>query len=257
MGFPGAFSVWFPSSVSTPATPTPVQRGSSFPRRSGAALNGRATAVRTYPMDASLPIHPDSAPSGRGVSPVLPVLRPKSRRAIVLVAFAVLYFALELGSSTQRSATYDEPLHLAAGYAALAQRDHRMDPSHPPFVRMWAALPLLGMAEVDYDDARIDPLPQEKSLPRQNTFAHDFLYGGHDADRLLNWGRFMIMLLGVLLGGLIFCWTEAWLGLPAAALALPEKTGESRQARLQVGRRLSQMEPGAAAGAAFESIAAS
>ena len=44
---------------------------------------------------------------------------------------------------------------------------------------------------------------------------------------------------------------------PARAFALSEKTGEGRQARLQVGRRLPQMEPRAAAGTAFESVAAS
>ena len=44
---------------------------------------------------------------------------------------------------------------------------------------------------------------------------------------------------------------------PARAVALSEEAGDERQARLQIGRRLPQVEPGAAAGAAFESVAAS
>jgi 4-amino-4-deoxy-L-arabinose transferase-like glycosyltransferase len=40
------------------------------------------------------------------------------------------------------SATYDETAHLPAGYAALAWRDFRMNPEHPPLAKMLAALPL-------------------------------------------------------------------------------------------------------------------
>ena len=44
---------------------------------------------------------------------------------------------------------------------------------------------------------------------------------------------------------------------PAGAVALSEKAGEERQARLQVRRRLPQVEPAAASGTTFESVAAS
>lgn len=48
--------------------------------------------------------------------------------------------------------------------------------------------------------------------------AHRFLYLENDADRLLYRARFMMVLLGVLLGALVYGWVLEWLGfLPAVA----------------------------------------
>ena len=141
-------------------------------------------------------------------------------RAALLIGFVAIYLALQLGSVSHRSPTYDEPVHLAAGYAALMHGDHRLDPCHPPLVRMWAALPLLGTEGLRFPSAAIDALPSRESIIHQNTYAHQFLYAGHDVDRLINHGRFMIMLLGTGLGILIFCWVRELLGFAAGALAL-------------------------------------
>jgi tetratricopeptide (TPR) repeat protein len=141
-------------------------------------------------------------------------------RAAVLCSFVVVYFTLQIGSYSQKSATYDEPVHLAAGYASLVNGDHRVDPCHPPFVRMWAALPLLAMPGVKFDSSAIDAAAPLQSLGLQNTFAHGFLYKGQEADRMLNRARFMIVLLGALLGLLVFFWAQEWLGFPIGALAL-------------------------------------
>lgn len=141
-------------------------------------------------------------------------------RTAVLISAAVLYFALQVGSYSQKSVTYDEPVHLAAGYAALVNGDHRLDACHPPFVRMWAALPLLAMSGLTFDSPRLDPLTQEDTIVQQNAIAHDFLYDGADVDRALGRARFMVVLIGALLGLLVFCWAREWLGFPTALLAL-------------------------------------
>jgi len=46
------------------------------------------------------------------------------------------------------------------------------------------------------------------------------LYGANDADRLLYLERFMIVLLGVLLGVLLFCWAREWIGFWPAVIVL-------------------------------------
>src|SRR5688572_22584126 len=61
---------------------------------------------------------------------------------LVLLAFAAVFIALQVNAYTRKSATWDEPIHLTSGYLALAHSDYRVDPSHPPFVRMWGALPM-------------------------------------------------------------------------------------------------------------------
>ena len=82
--------------------------------------------------------------------------RPWVRTAPVLFIFAAVFILLTVTSYTQKSATWDEPQHLIAGYTALKFHDYRTDPEHPPFLRMWAALPLLARRDIKMDLGVID-----------------------------------------------------------------------------------------------------
>lgn len=139
---------------------------------------------------------------------------------LVLVLFAIAFCTLSVARYTRKSATWDEPIHLTAGYMALAHGDYRVDTSHPPFVRMWAALPLLAMNPAGGESAAIDETPPLEWFNEGYRFAHQFLYRDNDADRLLYQARFMVVLLGVVLGILIFSWLYEWLGFLPAVLAL-------------------------------------
>lgn len=55
---------------------------------------------------------------------------------------------------------------------------------------------------------------------RSVELAHRFLYVDNDADRLLYRARFMIVLLGIVLGAAVFLWALEWLGWRAALVAL-------------------------------------
>ena len=150
-------------------------------------------------------------------------MTPRSgiRLFIVLVTFAVVFITLDVASFTRTSATWDEPPHLAAGYLALKTGDHRLDPEHPPFVRMWAALPLLAWHIPELNTRIIDRIePLDWVASEQFRYAHVFLYKMNDADSLLYASRFMIALLGVLLGVLLFFWALEWLGFFWAIIAL-------------------------------------
>lgn len=148
---------------------------------------------------------------------------PPGRRAvaIALILFATVFAASEIYTLRNLSATFDEPGHLAAGYAALADSDYRLDIEHPPLVRLWAALPLLSRR---VNLAALDAMNRERPdvVAFQGPFdlAHQFLYRDNDADALLYRARLMIVLLGMLLGGLVFFWTLEWLGWRAALVAL-------------------------------------
>ena len=85
---------------------------------------------------------------------------------------------------------------------------------------MWAALPLLGMEGVSVDTSEIDSISDDVWLQKAQGFARRFLYREQDADRLLYPARFMVVLLGVGLGVLIFLWAREWLGFVPATLAL-------------------------------------
>lgn len=140
--------------------------------------------------------------------------------AAVLMAFAVTYVALQVNALTRTSATWDEPGHLAAGYAALTRRDYRPALEHPPLARMWTALPLVMLgARIDVrplDHAR----PEAVAYPGPFEFGQRFLYRDNDADRLLYWARGMNVLAGLGLGVLVFFWVRELLGIGAAVFAL-------------------------------------
>ena len=133
----------------------------------------------------------------------------------MLCAFAVVFVALTVGSYTQKSATVDEPQHLTAGYTALRLHDHRVDPEHPPFLRLWAAMPLLAMSDVKLET---------NSVAWQTgddwAYSHHFLYQLNDADRLLYRARFMTVVLGVILGVLVFWWARELFGFWTASTVL-------------------------------------
>jgi hypothetical protein len=142
------------------------------------------------------------ASSPEAMEAAMPPAAPPRAIALVLVVFATL----SVGSYRQESATWDEPIHLAMGYAALTRHDYRVDPEHPPFLRMWAALPLLTIRGITLDTSAIDQSsPSEWAEGKLYLFSRRFLYVDNDADRLLYAARFMVVLLGIGLGVLLFC----------------------------------------------------
>ena len=139
----------------------------------------------------------------------------RGRTAIVLGMFAALFIALTVGSYTRESATVDEPQHLTAGYTALRLHDYRIDPEQPPLLRLWAALPLLAMSDV-----KLDTNNAAWETANGWDLSHQFLYELNDADRLLYRARFMTVLLGIVLGVLLFCWARELFGFWTASAAL-------------------------------------
>ncbi len=142
------------------------------------------------------------------------------RHALTLSLFAALFIALALVTYTRESATWDEPIHLADGYLSLTHRDYRVDIEHPPLVRLWAALPLLALPV----HADVSPIDDASSTPwvvnGVYSYARRFAYVDNDADRLLYAARFMIVVLGVLLGVFLYAWTHELHGWTAAIAVL-------------------------------------
>src|SRR6516164_1025429 len=59
----------------------------------------------------------------------------------VLVIFCILFAGLVRWFAGSTAPTFDETSHLTAGYTYLAWGDYRLNPEHPPLVKLWAALP--------------------------------------------------------------------------------------------------------------------
>jgi tetratricopeptide (TPR) repeat protein len=180
------------------------------PPAPGLRRTGRGARHRPTPDDGPRLDTPGAAPP-RGSA---------RAAALILLAFALTFGGLAAHAFTRTSATWDEPMHLTAGYAAVARGDFSVDPSHPPLLRAWASLPALFMSGVSMPSVPADRTDQLQWLEDAYLFAHRFMYVENDADRLLYSARFMTATLGILLGVLVFLWAREWLGLVPAASAL-------------------------------------
>jgi hypothetical protein len=114
------------------------------------------------------------------------------------------------------SQTYDEAVHLTAGYSYLATHDFRLNAEHPPFLKELAALPVYAGLHPPFRPAAKlwEPEPEKWALSR------DFLY--HSAvphDELLTLGRLPGLLLGGILVALIGWWSYRLWGPNAAILS--------------------------------------
>jgi 4-amino-4-deoxy-L-arabinose transferase-like glycosyltransferase len=130
--------------------------------------------------------------------------------AITLLA---AMFLLMIGSAWEDSLTFDEPAHIAAGYAYVKFRDARLNYEHPPLLKMLAAAPLLALSP---HFPLTSPAWQDENNGQWET-ARIFLYeSGNDPYRMAILARLGPMLLAFLLGLLLFVWTRQWAGdLPA------------------------------------------
>ncbi len=115
------------------------------------------------------------------------------------------------------SPTTDEvPFHMVNGYAYLKTHDYRMSPANPPLLREWMALPwLLINPKLDLEKAS---WKEADSMP----FGVEFFYRDNRriANRLLYTARFMILMLGMGLGTVIFLWSQELYGIWGGILSL-------------------------------------
>src|SRR5262245_41371009 len=124
---------------------------------------------------------------------------------------------LMLDSSREDSLTFDEPAHIAAGYAYLRFRDARLNYEHPPLLKILAAIPLLPLSP----DFPLTASAWHEANNGQWETAFLFLYrSGNDPHRLAALARLGPMALTILLGLVLFLWTRQWRGSGSALLTL-------------------------------------
>src|SRR5262245_13242532 len=146
-------------------------------------------------------------------------MRPPARRLPWLVgsAAALLYLVLSSTAMCGKSAVYDEPVHLLAGWRSLTEGDRDFNHEHPPLMKALAAAPIVlsGAAKP------IAPWSYEREVDEW-PLSHAWLYHVNDGDRLLRLGRLPIACVGAALGFLVCltAWRLAgpWAGCAAALL---------------------------------------
>jgi tetratricopeptide (TPR) repeat protein len=121
---------------------------------------------------------------------------------------------LLIASIRQQSQTFDESIHLFAGFEYWKHADFGHNPEHPPLVKLVATLPLLPMHLTEPPPV---PIPFFKAV---DTTAGGRLLYDNNADAILMRGRMMAMLFTLALGVIVFFAGREMFGPLAGLLAL-------------------------------------
>ena len=139
-----------------------------------------------------------------------------NRRFFVIVAVLLGAMAWMMVVSVEaESQTWDEAMHLAAGYSYWKTGDYRLNPEHPPLGKLLNAIPLLFLDV---------PLPVQHPSWIDNDefrFGQQFLYNGpYSAGDLLFRARMVTVAITLLLGLCLALWTRSYFSSEIALAAL-------------------------------------
>ena len=134
---------------------------------------------------------------------------------ILVILIIIISFALNITSAINQSQTTDEGVHITAGYSYLKYNDFKINPEHPPLIKIISAVPLLFL-DLNFPDNSSYWEEEE-----QWGLAKKFLYeSGNNADLIILLSRIPIILLTTLLGIIIFLWTKKLFGKKASIVSL-------------------------------------
>ena len=135
-------------------------------------------------------------------------------RMAVGVALLLAIMAAELALSARRqSQTFDEAVHVFAGYRYWRNFDFGINPEHPPLVKLVAAIPLLGLP------LRTPPVPNDFFRVLEYGSGRDFLYA-NDANAVLWRARLAAAVFTLALALCVFLLANSMCGAEPAFLAL-------------------------------------
>lgn len=140
-----------------------------------------------------------------------------NKKYLNILAATLLFFVFLQPFLAMRnfSPASDEISHLPSGYSYLKTGEIKLNPQHPPLIKILAALPLLFLdLKFNANDQNLAGSPTDEWQ-----FGRNFLTD-NGVDRVLFWGRIPMILLSVLLAWYVFKWGTALFGYKAGLIGL-------------------------------------
>ncbi len=145
---------------------------------------------------------------------MLTTLNKKNSYIIVVILLALLALQSFM-SMKQKSATSDETPHLSAGYSYLKTGSFKLNPEHPPLVKLLSAVPLMFL-NLNFPDNHSSWKKAEEWQ-----FGEQFLYNNKlSAERIVFLGRIPVVILSIILGFIVFRWAKELYGIKSGLFAL-------------------------------------
>jgi len=139
----------------------------------------------------------------------------RARSQIGVSLLVAVHLLLGAWSAEHHSATFDEPMHVAAGAALWRTGDPRLDGNNPPLAKLLVAAPLM------FRDLEFPWETREWKGAFHYAFGERFLYfSGNDADSILFAARMVNVGLSCFLALALWAWTRRRWGEGAALLTL-------------------------------------
>jgi hypothetical protein len=137
-------------------------------------------------------------------------------RLVGVVSLCAVYAALAMHGVAEKSGTSDEFAHVAGGYSYWKLNDYRLQPENGNWAQRIVAIPLL------LEGTPFPSLDQEGWRTSNVWVMSDQLFFGgvSDADKLLRQSRWMVALVGALLGLVVFLWSRQVFGEVGAWISL-------------------------------------
>lgn len=134
---------------------------------------------------------------------------------IIVFVLLTLVFLLPFFSAQNFSPASDETTHIPSGYTYIKTGELKLNPQHPPLVKILAALPLT-LTKINFDLS--DPF-FDSPLFNEWQFGKRFL-ASNDINKILILSRLVIQALSVLLAFYLYKWASKLFNLRAGILAL-------------------------------------
>ena len=159
--------------------------------------------------------------ASREISPLQPFGRRVS--AVLFGLILITSACLMIGGAARDSAIMGELAHIPAGYGYVSQLDYRLNPEHPPLVKVLSALPLL----FSHPSFPTNLPAWQTAVNGQWDMGGAFLYqaNDHQAQSILFLARLFPILLTLGLVFLTYWWSRKlvgplWALLPTFFVAL-------------------------------------
>jgi hypothetical protein len=150
----------------------------------------------------------------------------KKHASLILFIILGVSFILSIGAMKDDTATFDERAHIPAAYSYIRYGDMRLNPEHPPLLKDLAGFPLLFLQPTFPLTSALwtDGITREwqfgTTMWSTWGLGTEFLYkSDNNAEAILFWSRFPIVLLGLLLGLYIYRLTKELAGTAAGLFA--------------------------------------
>lgn len=146
----------------------------------------------------------------------------KNHKSIILMIMT-FFTVVSVLNAKNDSATFDEIAHIPAGYSYVTQHDMRLNPEHPPLLKMLIGMPLLFL-DLNFDTNR--NFWTGEGFKRiwddgQWESGKHLLYGaGNDPDKIIFWARIPIIIISIILGLFLFMWGKEIAGIMGGLFAL-------------------------------------